>query len=564
MVKLLKRAWMESEQMKSLYQLVVLFLLIGISMLLSSQLTGLLTQSVLSKNNSLALRYGLIFIIAESFVIILSYINNKFQTKVIQKMKSRFKSVTLEKVVNGSYEFSNELEQGDLLGRLEHDISSIVTASNMSATLIKSFVLLIVLSFGLLIMSPLLFIVFMIPTLLKIFIQIKISDTTMNLIIPWKGAIGSRNSMFQDLINNLGTIRIFQLYEQVNQWLEESTNQVRDTGINGLGRLNLIQSSLFILHLAPLFLVLILGSHLVSQGKLDVASLVSSLMMTQLAMDQVSGIVNQFTNIPHLMSSTQRIYPIWDAPEEHFGNQVGNTQPLIEYKNCSFAYVENKQIINHLDLVINEGEHIGIVGGSGSGKSTLLSLLLGLYVPTEGSVEVNRLAVQSWDKEALRAQFAVVSQNTYLFDDSIENNLRYAKEDASIDELNEVCQRVYLDKPLELVVGEKGSQLSGGERQRLSIARAVLSDRKIMVFDEATSALDLTTEKLVNEVFNNNFKDKTKIVVAHRLSSVINCDRIIVLDKGEIVEVGTHTELMQINNVYANLVADQIGEQNGK
>ncbi len=561
MIKLVKRAWIETDQVKSFYKLLVLLIFSAVLMLGSSQVLGELTQSILEGKSNIVLRSFLLFALFEFLVLFINYYRSMYQSSVIYTMKKKFKSLTVLHLLNAPFSFSKDQEQGDLLGRLDSDVSSAVTASSMSVDLVKSLVLLIILAFGILYIDYRLFLLFFIPLFISTGIQVLMSSFVTGLILPWKVAMGESNALTQDVINNRGTIRIFQLYKRVDAWLEASLNESRDKGIKGIFTLYCIQSPLMIFTMLPIVSVLIGGMYLVFNGELTIAAMVSSLMISQLALDEFNPLINGMQNIPHLMTSAMRLYPIWDAGDEVFGDKVGEGSPIIKLDNVSFSYDGEVDVLSNISIEIEAGEHIGFVGGSGSGKTTLFNLINGFYVPSSGSVLVKNLEVQSWDKVALRNMFAVVSQNTYLFNQSIRDNLLYGSK-ADDGTLKRMLGKVNLNKDLDLIVGEKGSRLSGGERQRLSIARALLRESEILLFDEATSALDLTTEKLISDTLLHKSNNQTKLMIAHRLSSVEDCDRIYVLDKGSIVEMGVHDELMNLNGLYKSMVekGDSYGE----
>ena len=229
----------------------------------------------------------------------------------------------------------------------------------------------------------------------------------------------------------------------------------------------------------------------------------------------------------------------------------------------SFSY-ENDVVINNLNLTIPKGSSVALVGQSGSGKSTLANLICRFYDTQKGEIRFDNTDIKNLKKESLRKMIGLVTQDSILFNDTIKNNLLIAKEDATNDEIIN-CLKVAnawefvkkLPKKIDTNIGDSGNKLSGGQKQRLSIARAVLKNPPILVLDEATSALDSESEKLVQTALNNLMKDKTSIVIAHRLSTIQNSEKIIVLDKGQIIESGKHKELMKKDGVYSNLVKMQ-------
>lgn len=559
MLKQIKAIWTNGQEKKSLFKLFTAFVITAILMLLSSAVVGELTDSVFN-TNSQAPKLLLVFIVLEASVLLLRHFTNILQTKTIQNMRQNIKQKTMNDLLNSPYEFSSKLEQGDLLGRLDHDVTSVVSASSISVELLKSVLILSILAVGMFIIDYRLLILFLIPLLITILVQYFVSKITAKFIMPWKIAMGKVNSTSQDIINNRTTVKLYQVYDTIISWLNDSLNESRNSGIKGIGTLYFIQTPLQILVILPMINVLIGGVYLVSINSISVSNFMSAFLISSLAFENFHPIVNAAQNIPHLLTSVERLLPIWEAGEEKFENEISNNKPVIKINNLSFAYDENP-ILKDISLTINEGELIGFVGESGSGKSTLFNLINGLYVPTSGEIFVKGLSVQKWDKQKFRQLFSVVAQKTYLMNTSIKNNLKYVNEQLSDNEIKQILQDVHLTKQIDDNVGERGQLLSGGERQRLSIARAIVNNSEILLFDEATSALDTTTEKVINEIINSG-SQKTRLIIAHRLSSVAKCDCIYYLQNGQIIESGNHQQLMDLQGKYYDQVMIQKGENN--
>lgn len=240
----------------------------------------------------------------------------------------------------------------------------------------------------------------------------------------------------------------------------------------------------------------------------------------------------------------------------------------IELQNLCFSYIQNKPILKNLNLTIAPGQTVAFVGKSGSGKSTLANLLPRFYEPTSGSILLNGHELSEYELTSLRSQIALVTQNVVLFDGSIRDNIAYgAMPDVSDDAVIHAAEAAHvmefvnhLSDGLDTQVGEKGTKLSGGQRQRIAIARAILKNAPVLILDEATSALDTESERHIQAALENVMKDRTTLVIAHRLSTIESADQIIVMDRGEIVEKGTHTELLAQENIYAGLYQKQFTE----
>jgi subfamily B ATP-binding cassette protein MsbA len=237
----------------------------------------------------------------------------------------------------------------------------------------------------------------------------------------------------------------------------------------------------------------------------------------------------------------------------------------LEFSNVSFSYEGAQDLsLDRINLTVRVGEVVALVGASGSGKTTLVSLVPRFYRPTEGQVTIDGMDIRLVDRSSLRRQIGIVSQETVLFDDLIRHNIAYGRPDATEEQIIEAARAAYawefierLPQGLDTFVGENGLKLSGGQRQRLAIARAILRDPPILILDEATSALDSESEKLVQQALANLMKDRTTLVIAHRLSTVQHADRLVVMQRGRIEEIGTHAELLEKGGLYTRLYQTQ-------
>ncbi|WP_166419637.1 lipid A export permease/ATP-binding protein MsbA [Pseudoalteromonas sp. Z1A8] len=302
----------------------------------------------------------------------------------------------------------------------------------------------------------------------------------------------------------------------------------------------------------------------------DFMALIASMMMLLRPLKQLA---NVNSDMQRGISAAQSIFLVLDEEmEKDTGTvSVDKVKGLIEVKNVTFKYpTKDEAVLNDLSLTIKAGESIALVGRSGSGKSTISNLLPRYYdleLPSE--ILLDGIALQDYKLTDLRRQFALVSQQVVLFNDTIANNICYGiKHDVSVEELEQVAKQAHvwefvkdLPEQLNTMVGENGVMLSGGQRQRIAIARAILKDAPILILDEATSALDTESEKLIQQALETLMQDKTSIVIAHRLSTIENSDRIYVIDNGRVIESGDHNSLLANDGTYSALCKMQFGDQ---
>ena len=312
------------------------------------------------------------------------------------------------------------------------------------------------------------------------------------------------------------------------------------------------------------FLIMIVGLYYIIKGKLAVATMIVILNYRSNIIS-ISGEVDNFIDTIKTFSlASERIFNIIDGenyPKETFGNQeLKKITGQIEFKNVSFHYDDNENVLKNVSFTIKPNETVSFVGKSGSGKSTIFNLIAKLYVANEGTILIDGIPINNLTKDSIRGNLSIISQNPYIFNMSIRDNLKIIKEDLTEKEMIEACKMASLHNFImslkdgyDTIVGEGGITLSGGERQRLAIARALVLKTEIILFDEATSALDNETQKEIQNSITNMQGEYTILIIAHRLSTVINSDRLILIDKGQIKGIGTHKELLKTNKIYKKL-----------
>jgi subfamily B ATP-binding cassette protein MsbA len=310
------------------------------------------------------------------------------------------------------------------------------------------------------------------------------------------------------------------------------------------------------------------GGHQVITGQTTPGAFFSFFAAMMMAYKPLKSVSNMNSGVQMGLAATTRLYKLLDEKPEIIDKpnaiDLPNVKGDIEFSQVCFSYIEGKQALNEVNFKIPAGKTVALVGHSGGGKSTIMSMILRFYDPSSGVIKLDGHDIKDLSIKSLRSSMSVVNQEVMLFDDTVLENIRYGKVDATEEQIIQAAKLAEADEFIQELpekyhskVGQNGIRLSGGQRQRIAIARAILYDAPILLLDEATSALDPISEKLIKDALAKLMKNRTSLVIAHRLSTVIHCDKIIVISHGQVVEEGTHQELLDKNGMYANLYLKQ-------
>ncbi|MFI3316712.1 MAG: ABC transporter ATP-binding protein [Rikenellaceae bacterium] len=322
------------------------------------------------------------------------------------------------------------------------------------------------------------------------------------------------------------------------------------------------------LGISAIAVIIIYGGSLVSSGNIDAAQFMAFIAIFSQITRPVRAFVDQFGNINQGIAAGERIFSILETKSQIEDSadavQITSFGDSIEFRDVHFSYDGQREVIGGVSFTVKKGQTVALVGPSGGGKSTLSELIPRFFDPCKGDILIDGVSIKEYTQESLRNLISSVAQDTILFNDTIGNNLRLAKLDATDEQITAAAKAanahnfiIETENGYDTSIGDRGIKLSGGQRQRLSIARAILKNPDILILDEATSALDTESEKLVQESLENLLKGRTTVVVAHRLSTIYNADKILVIDRGMIVEEGRHADLIAKDGVYAKLVEMQ-------
>ena len=496
-----------------------------------------------------------------------SYLNQWIAKHIIFNLKN-----TLYHHLQGmSMRYFTSAKPGDILTRLSSDVdgiqdifnSTIVNALNSGFTLLTTAVVLMLMNWKLGLLSLAVLPLFILPTR-------KVGKARWKIAQRSQEKVGELIQIIQETLGISGVLlmKIFTKEDDHRQAFETTHReliklQLKETLI---GRWFMMTIQIF-MTIGPM-LVYFYGGYLMIQGELTVGAIVAFVALLNRLYGPVTQLSNIHIEVTRSFALFGRIFDLLDADQEIV--DVPDATPLtlsegrIEFGDVHFAYQPHTEILHGISVVCEPNTVTALVGPSGAGKSTITNLIPRLYEITAGSLKIDGVDIRNVTMKSLRQHIGIVPQEPYLFNASIADNLRYAKPKATDDELIAACTAAYihdfittLPEGYNTLVGNRGIKLSGGEKQRLSIARVILKDPKIIIFDEATSSLDSISEAYIQKAMDPLLKGRTALIIAHRLSTVLRANHLVVLDQGNIVESGTHDALLQRHGLYAKLYATQ-------
>lgn len=509
--------------------------------------------------------YNLAYLIVGVFVVknIVKYISSFTNVKLEEGIIKYIRDELFNKLVSLPMEYYNKSKQGYILSIVNNDVGTLnSTTISVITNILRDLIQIIIFLFLLLSISPKLTLIAFSTSIVSLIIMKYSISFLRKYSSRMQKAMSDYTTILQETISGIRVIKAFNSERIVLNKFEDQTKSYVKSAVK-LNKINaLVPAVNEIMAISALSIVLVVGGlGVVVYKNIQPDDLMTFLFSLFAIMTPITLVVNNINNFQRGIVSGERIFEILNTDEKIISGKLlkGKFEQGIKFQNINFAYnVVN--ILKNINFEIFKGQRIALVGSSGSGKSTILDLLIRFYDTSSGELIVDGVNIKEYDLVSYRNLFGIVSQENLLFNDTIENNIKFGNNDLSNEEMINVCKLANcynfinkLDNKFETIVGDKGVNLSGGERQRIAIARALAKNPEIIVFDEATSALDAESEKLVQEAMNHILDTRTSIVVAHRLSTIINSDVIFVFENGEIVEFGSHLELIKNNGVYKKL-----------
>ena len=526
----------------------------------------------INKDQTLIFVIPILIIVAFSTKGISLYMAKVLMIRVAEEVKKKIQIDMLSSFIKADTQFIENKHSGKYISNLNFDVNQITgMLSNSFLSFFKDGLTLIGLLTVMFFQNWKLSLIAIIMIPIASITAKRLGKRMVKVATEAQEKSGDLNKYLIDLFKNHKIIKIFQREGYENLRSEKFVNDLKEKSIKIATVFIRATPVMEILTGIMIAILIFYSGKLIMSGELNINNFFSFLAAMMLAYQPVKSLATINVGIGQGLSAGKRIIPIIDTKNSISLNEISKDLELsngsINFINVNFNYDSNKEneVLKNLNISIKGNKMTALVGHSGSGKSTLLNLIPRIYDPNSGEIQIDNQNIRKIKLSSLRKEISIVDQNTTLFDDTVFNNIKYAKPNASNDEIIRAADMAMctdfinnLENKFETIIGENGVKLSGGEKQRLSIARAFLKNSKIILLDEATSSLDSETEEKIQKALIKLISNKTTVVIAHRLSTILNSDTIYVLDNGSIVAKGKHDELMNNSNIYKNYYNRQI------
>ena len=510
----------------------------------------------------------LVYIISTLLQYVVTYLGHKLGVNIETDMRNDL----FNHVQKQSFRFFDNTKTGHMMSRITTDLFDLGELAHHGP---EDFFISIMTFFGaFLIMftiNPLLAMIILIAIPVLIFL-ITYGNIRMNR--SWKKMyedIAGVNARIEDSVSGVRVVQAFTNEKFEMERFEENNRSFRKAKIGAYKVMATVHSNIYLLMRIMTLLVLVFGAWLTFNNRLSYGELVSFILLMNVLANPINKITALLEMYPKGMAGFKRFTEMMDVEPDVKDRpeaiDVDNLKGNITFDHVTFGYEENKPaVLKELSLEVNAGETVAFVGPSGAGKTTISSLIPRFYDVQGGSIQIDGIDIRDMTKRSLRSNIGVVQQDVFLFTGTLKENIAYGNLAASDEEIYEAARRAHMEEFIqelpdgyETQIGERGLKLSGGQKQRIAIARMFLKNPPILILDEATSALDTETERIIQESLNELAKNRTTLVIAHRLATIRNADRIMVVTKNGIEEQGTHDELLAMNGMFAKLHNVQMG-----
>ena len=516
---------------------------------------------------------NLLIIVVILYVIssLFSYLQTYFLVEMSAKISYNLRKRLIEKVTRLPMEKLDENKRGDILSRITNDVDSLQNGITQAFLQLLTAVITII---GVAVMMFTINVWMALATIILIpiafFVINFITKHSQKYFLKQLIFKGSLNSQIEETFTGHDIIRAFnqeevsmKKFEEDNEkWFDQEWKSQFYSSLNG-PLMNFISNFEYVL-------IAVLGAVFVLTKAITVGDILAFFQYTQNFTRPIQQITRVMSLIQTAMAATERIFEFleFDDEENPSNKKITSLKESITFENVSFGYTEDDEIIKNLSFTVKKGEKIAIVGETGAGKTTIVKLLMRFYDIAEGEIKIDGVNINEYDKDSLRSLIGMVLQDSWLFSDTIKANIQYGNLESTDEEIIEASKQVYADNFIkqlpdnyDSLLNEDSDNISHGQKQLLTIARTILSKKEVLILDEATSSVDTQTEKLIQKAMDKLMENRTSFIIAHRLSTIKNVDKILVIDNGEIIEQGTHEELLAHKGYYYNTLNAQAKDE---
>lgn len=502
---------------------------------------------------------------------ILNLVQGWLMTGITQRVCYRLRKEIIQKIDRMPLSYFESTSTGDVMSRITNDVDTLGQSLNQSVTqLITSVAMLIGVSYQMLTLSAVLAGVTFVTVPLSLLAVVLVVRASQRHFRRQQAFLGQVDGVIEESFSGQNIIQAFNREERCVRDFDLINDRLYDSGWRSQFLSGLMQPVMNFIGNLGYVAVVVVGAFLAIAGSIAIGDIQAFMQYVRNFTQPITQLSQVSNMLQMLAAAAERVFEFLDEPEESADAEtpaLPACKGSVDFDHVKFGYVPNKTIIHDFTCKVEPGQTIAIVGPTGAGKTTLMKLLMRFYDVDKGAVRVDGLDVRDYAREDLRSNFAMVLQDTWLFKGSIRENIRYGKADASDAEVEAAARAALADHFIRTLPGgydfelnEDASNVSQGQKQLLTIARALLADRPILILDEATSNVDTRTEERIQRAMDILMAGRTSFVIAHRLSTIRNADLILVLRDGDIVESGTHDELLALNGFYAELYNSQFAE----